>query len=164
MRTTTPEQWLALAERIEKATESNREIDARISVAVGAVVMRFLKVSGKWAFWTTPVEPNQCASLSNVSGNEDDAFRALSEYTIAPHYTSSIDTITARIEREFPGHSWAVLRREIGTKAMLDQTPAKDKIAASLTLTPARTAIYADAETPALALCAVFCRTMAERD
>ena len=117
---TTREEWLALAERIEKATESNREIDARISVAVGAVVMRFLKVSGKWAFWRTPVEPKQCASLSNVSGNEDDAFRALSEYTIAPHYTSSIDTITALIEREY-------------------------------------------AETPALALCAVFCRAMAER-
>jgi hypothetical protein len=115
----TREEWLALAERIEKTTEPNREIDARISVAVGAVVMRFLKVTGKWAFWTTPVEPNQCACLSNVSGNEDDAFRALSEFTFAPRYTGSIDTITALIEREFPDRS--------------------------------------------LALCAVFCRAMAER-
>jgi hypothetical protein len=146
----TREEWLALAERIEKATESNREIDARISVAVGAVVMRFLKVSGKWAFWTTPVEPNQCASLSNVSGNEDDAFRALSEYTIAPHYTSSIDTITALIEREFPDRLWTVLRFAFGAKAAIDPTLG--------------TVIFADAETPALALCAVFCRAMAERD
>lgn len=160
MSATTPEQWLALAERIEKATEPNREIDARISVAVGAVVMHFSGVIGKWAFWTTPVGPSQCASLSNVSGNEDDAFRALSEYTIAPRYTASLDAITALIEREFPNSKWAVLRRENGTKAMLDPIPAKDKIETW----QVRTAIYADAETPALALCAVFCRAMAERD
>ena len=147
---TTREEWLTLAERIEKTKGPNRELDARISVAVGAVVMRFLKVSGKWAFWTTPVEPNQCASLSNVSGNEDDAFRALSEYTIAPHYTSSIDTITARIEREFPNSEWRVLRLAFGAKAAIDPT--------------LRPVIFADAETPALALCAVFCRAMAERD
>jgi hypothetical protein len=157
---TTREEWLALAERIEKATEPNREIDARISVAVGDVVMRFLKVSGKWAFWTTPVEPNQCASLSNVSGNEDDAFRSLGNYKIAPRYTGSLDVITELIERELPGHSWAVLKREIGTKVMLDQFPAKDK---SLALRQERTAIYANAETPAVALCMVFCRAMAER-
>jgi hypothetical protein len=160
----TREEWLSLAERIKKATEPNREIDARISVAVGAVVMHFSGVIGKWAFWTTPVEPNQCACFSNVSGNEDDAFRALSEFTFAPRYTASLDAITALIERKFPNSKWAALRREIGTKAMLDQAPAKDKIAASLTLRPVRTAIYADAETPALALCAVFCRAMAERD
>ena len=67
------------------------------------------------------------------------------------------------LKRELPGHLWAALRREIGTKAMLDQTPAKDKIATSLTLRRVRTAIYADAETPALALCAAFCRAMAEK-
>ncbi len=160
MSATTPEQWLALAERIEKATKSNRLIDARMSVAVGAVVMRFLKVSGKWAFWTAPVEPNQCACLSNVSGNEADAFYALSEFTFAPRYTDSLDTITDLIEREFPNSKWAARRLEIGAKAMLDPIPAKDKIETW----QVRTAIYADAETPALALCAVFCRAMAERD
>ena len=147
---TTREEWLALAERIEKATEPNREIDARISVAVGAVVMRFLKVSGKWAFWTTPVEPLQYACLSNVSGNEDDAFRALSGCKIAQSYTGSLDIITALIEREFPNSVWAARRNyAFGAKAAIDPTLA--------------TAIYADAETPALALCAVFCRAMAER-
>ncbi len=159
MSDTEKEEWLALAERIEKATEPNREIDARISVAVGAFVMRFLKVSGKWAFWTTPVEPSQCACLSNVSGNEDDAFRALSEYTFAPRYTGSIDIITALIERKFPNSKWAARRLEIGAKAMLDPIPAKDKIDPAL-----RTAIYADAETPALALCAVFCRAMSGKE
>ncbi len=152
------EEWIALAERIEKSTKPNREIDARISVAVGAFVMKFSGVIGKWAFWTTPVEPNQFACLSNVSGNEDDAFRALSEFTFALRYTGSIDIITALIEREFPNSKWAVLRRETGTKAMLDPIPAKDKIDPAL-----RTAIYADAETPALALCAVFCRSMSEK-
>jgi hypothetical protein len=146
----TREEWLALAERIEKATGPNRELDARISVAVGDVVMRFLKVSGKWAFWTTPVEPMQSASLSNVSGNEDDAFRSLGNYKIAPRYTGSLDAITARIELEFPDRLWTARRLEIGAKAAIDPTLA--------------TAIYADAETPALALCAVFCRAMAERD
>jgi len=146
----TREEWFALAERIKKTKEPNRELDARISVAVGAVVMRFLKVTGKWAFWTTPVEPSQCASLSNVSGNEDDAFRALSEFTFAPRYTSSIDIITALIEREFPNSEWeAWSNYAFRAKAAIDPTLA--------------TAIYADAETPALALCAVFCRAMAER-
>ena len=141
---TTREEWLALAERIEKATGPDRGIDAAISIALGDVPKGF----------TADKMRGLEACFLNKSG-----------YTWgAPRYTSSIDTITARIEREFPGHSWAVLRREIGTKAMLDQTPAKDKIAASLTLRPVRTAIYADAKTPALALCAVFCRAMAERD
>jgi hypothetical protein len=111
--------------------------------------MRFSKVTGKWAFWTTPVEPNQSATLSNVSGNEDDAFCALGEYTIAQRYTDSLDAITALIERELPGRLWTARRLEIGAKAAIDPTLA--------------TAIYADAETPALALCAAFCRAMAER-
>jgi hypothetical protein len=148
----TREEWLALAERIEKATKPNREIDARISVAVGAVVMWFSKVTGKWAFWTTPVDPNPSAAFPNVvlSFNKDDAFRALGEYTIAPHYTGSLDAITALIEREFPDRLWTVLRFAFGAKAAIDPTLG--------------TVIFADAETPALALCAVFCRAMAERD
>jgi hypothetical protein len=118
-----PEEWLALAEQIEKATGPNREIDARIFVALGRL----------------PFSP----WIGDV--------------------THSLDAITALIEREFPGHLWAVLRREIVTKAMLDQPTAKDKIATSLTLRQVRTAIYANAETPALALCTVFCRAMAAR-
>lgn len=64
-------------------------------------------------------------------------------------YTGSLDCITALIERELPGRLWAAWRHETGAKAALDPT-----------LTAA---VYADAETPALALCAAFCRAMAER-
>jgi hypothetical protein len=141
---TTREEWLSLAERIKKATRPDYRIDAAISIALGDVPKGF--TAGK----TRGFE----SRFSNKSGDTWDA----------PRYTASLDDITALIEREFPDSKWAVLRREIGTKAMLDPTPAKDKIAASLTLRQVRTAIYADAETPALALCAVFCRAMAERD
>jgi hypothetical protein len=115
--------------------------------------MRFSKATGKWAFWTTPVEPNQFASLSNVSGSEDDAFYALSEFTFAQRYTASLDAITALIEREFPNSRWWV-RRNYASGACF--TAVIDPALA--------TASYADAETPALALCAAFCRAMAERD
>ena len=151
MSTTTPEQWLALAERIEKATGPNRLIDARICVAIGDIVMRFSKVTGKWAFWTTPVEPPKFATLSNVSGNEDDAFRALSEYTIASRYTGSPDIITALIERELPVE-WLRQDKWVGRRATcymwLRPTPS--------------TPFAGSSETPALALCAAFCRAMAE--
>lgn len=157
----TREEWLALAERIEKATEPNREIDARISVSVGAVVMRFSKVTGKWAFWTTPVEPRQSAALSNVSGNEDDAFRALSEFMFAPRYTGSLDTITALIERELPG--WTLgLHSRLKYDATFSHAEAGLSRAHISTARPALLA--AQAATLALALCAAFCRAMAERD
>jgi hypothetical protein len=112
--------------------------------------MRLLKVTGKWAFWTTPIERMQSPCLHNVSGNEDDAFRSLSYYKIAPRYTGSLDSITALIEWEFPYRLWTARRLEIGAKAALDPTLS--------------TAIYADAKTPALALCTVFCLAMANRD
>jgi len=133
----TREEWLALAERIEKATESNREIDGLI---------------GRKSYGEGTVFFN--ADPANNGGHV-----LIQHYTVMPLLTASLDAITALIEREFPDSKWAALRREIGTKAMLDPIPAKDKIDPAL-----RTAIYADAETPALALCAVFCRAMAERD
>jgi hypothetical protein len=167
----TREEWLALAERIEKATKPNREIDARISVAVGDVVMRLGKVTGKWAFWTTPVEPNQCATLSNVSGSEDDAFRALSEYTIASRYTGSLDIITALIERELPGST-----RQSGFLSKEDAEEDDPPGGWARLFPPYSEQLYPKGDedherflvsgcaTEALARCAAFCRAMAERD
>ncbi len=125
------EEWIALAERIEKATGPDREIDKAIVAALGY----------SWrgmAYW------DNATSTKTLPG------------TVL--YAGSLDAITALIEREFPNNKWAARRLEIGAKAMLDPIPAKDKIDPAL-----RTAIYADAETPALALCVVFCRAMAER-
>ncbi len=133
------EQWLYLAERIEKATGADQEIDAAISIALDAVPKGF--TAGK----TRGFE----SRFSNKSGDTWDA----------PRYTNSIDIITALIERKFPNSKWAARRLETGAKAMLDPIPAKDKIDPAL-----RTAIYADAETPALALCAVFCQAMSEKE
>jgi hypothetical protein len=73
----------------------------------------------------------------------------MEHYTTMPPLTASLDAITALIEREFPDRLWTVLRFAFGAKAAIDPTLG--------------TVIFADAETPALALCAVFCRAMAER-
>ncbi len=146
MSTTTPEQWLALAERIEKAMGPDREIDGLIGKAC-----KLLSPSARFTkddLWLN-------AYIWTIEDR--------SEYESFPYvekYTSSLDIITALIERKFPNSKWAARRLEIGAKAMLDPIPAKDKIETW----QVRTAIYADAETPALALCAVFCRAMAERD
>ena len=159
------EEWLALAERIEVAARlnlTNREIDGLI----GALIY-----GGRAAHEFTEDHPGARLRKSYGEGtvffNADPTILALEKvvghvliqhYTVMPLLTASLDAITALIEREFPNSKWAARRLEIGAKAMLDPIPAKDKIDPAL-----KTAIYADAETPALALCAVFCRAMAER-
>lgn len=102
------EEWLALAERCEKATGADVEIDHAIAR---------LTTSGK--------------------------FRGF----MIGACTSSVDGIIALIQRH--GRMWAFWRHETGFKAAIE--PTKEG------------AIYVDAETPALALCAAFCRAMAER-
>lgn len=136
MSTTTPEQWLALAERIEKAMGPDREIDGLIGKAC-----KLLSPSARFTkddLWLN-------AYIWTIEDR--------SEYESFPYvekYTSSLDIITALIEREFPDHLWTLQRNyAFGAKAAIDPTLA--------------TAISADAETPALALCAAFCRAMAEK-
>lgn len=64
----------------------------------------------------------------------------------APEYTASLDAITALIERELPGSTFKVGRD--GAGANYAQCAGKR---------------ITEAATPTLALCAAFCRAMAEK-
>lgn len=109
------EEWLALAERCEKATGPDREIDFDIDVARHAP--------------------------KRIRG-----FQAL-----AP-YTASIDAITALIERKLPRWSWSASLSETRKFAQADLGRSY----------PTNRRVTTEHKTPALALCAAFCRAKAE--
>lgn len=124
----TRETWLALAERCEKATGPDREIDGKIAHALRPGVL----IRG---FYFTP-------------------------------YTASLDAITALIERELPGTSWRIHWRGIGRNCcgMISRLGPDDYDEFNVEFGD-EVAIgrgYRVA-TPALALCAAFCRAMAEK-
>lgn len=149
--------WVRLAERCEKATGPDREIDALIWLAFGDAKMRFSKASGGWAFFIAPFEDRQVAQLSNVKGCEAEAIKALGQYDFLPRPTASLDAITALIERELPG--WRVRWHTDGDgvhEAFLEDKGDFDAIDARHTET--------FAASPALALCAAFCRAMNEKE
>ena len=110
MSTTTPEQWLALAERAEKATGADGDLSA--AIWAGATSLPTTWISNPLygdPYWET-------VNFYYEDGSPD--------YMPVPDLTASLDAITALIEREFPNSEWRVLR---------------------------------------FAICAVFCRAMAER-
>jgi hypothetical protein len=72
---------LALADRIAAATEPSREMDFDVWCALHA---------GGWRWWSYP----------NTVGIDLRTISAL------PHYTSSLDAITAAIEQRLPGWRW----------------------------------------------------------
>jgi hypothetical protein len=124
----TDEEWIALAERCEKATVP----DDRLSFAIDKLLFAPRLIRG---------------------------FKAL-----AP-YTASLDAITALTERELPDYHWRIQggRKDTGWTQMSGDPRAYIKAKAS------RLAAHTDgkdgeAATPALALCAAFCRAMAEKE
>lgn len=132
---TTRETWLALAERCEAAKGPDREISEGILSALG-----YARISD--AHW-----------FCEGKGHWNDGNRI----------AASLDAITALIERELPGCGWSV-----------DRSPSDAKIAGSPVLPEAFIMQHGDewtyegwplckAHTPVLALCAAFCRAMAER-
>jgi hypothetical protein len=120
----TRDEWIALAERCEKATGPEREIDAAIHDAV---------YGGSEA----------CGAVIRWGGGVQ---------WIAP-YTSSLDAITALIERELPEMRWLCRTNNEGGFGNLYRK-------ATLDLSDFR-AWPCYAATPALALCAAFCRACA---
>jgi len=113
---TTEAEWIALAERCEKATGPDRELDAAIYDAV------------------------------NGGSDAWEAIRKWGGVQWIEHHTSSLDAITALIEREL-NCSWRAGNTPSGRGFALLGTNTKEHAASS----------------PALALCAAFCRAMAEK-
>ena len=109
---TSKADWLALAERCEKAMEPDCQLDLQlVSAAIGE----------RWQLGTDTV----------------------------PRYTASLDAITALIERELPNVT-GIIPLTSGDEAWLWPKNGNPK------------GWRCNAATPALALCAAFCRAMAE--
>jgi hypothetical protein len=120
---TSKEEWLALAERCEKATGPDREIDGAIIAALGF----------SWRgmdYW------DNATSTKILRGRTD--------------YTASLDAITALIEREMTDAGWSAHSEYYDESVGRITRRGKDTIVCY-------------AATPALALCAAFCRAMAEK-
>lgn len=123
----TREQWTALAARCEAAEEEDREIDWAIGLATG---------------WRRDIYDGN-DMLIDWEGNMFPEHPG----AIWPSVTDSLDTITALIEQELPGHSWRTGNLPSRRGFAFLGTSKAEHVAA----------------TPALALCAAFCRAMAER-
>jgi hypothetical protein len=140
---TTKAEWIALAERCEKATGSDREIDAAVMAALRFVKHGWFEHDGAkewhWAIEGTGV-----------------FFKG--------RLTASLDAITALIERELPDYHWRIQggRKDTGWTQMSGDPRAYIKAKASR-LVQHTDGKDGEAATPAIALCAAFCRAMAEK-
>lgn len=125
-------QWLALAERCEKAKGPDRELDEDIAQALGWTTFMF---GGAGLCWKdTAGEPRPTP----------------------PRWTSSLDAIVALIDVWLP--RWRVRWQTDGDgvhEAFLENKGDFGAVEARHTLS--------FGINPALALCAAFCRAMAER-
>jgi hypothetical protein len=131
---TSKAEWIDLAERCEKAKGLDRETDGDIAHAAKQFVDYLPRVPERPWLWAEFVDPDDW------------------ECWEAPEYTASLDAITALIERELPGYSWRLLKGQRYITAELWLSGDCDGHLWAL-----------DAATPALALCAAFCRAMAEK-
>jgi hypothetical protein len=165
------EQWLDLAERIEKATGPDREIDAAIMFDAFAVPVGQMSDGGPRGYLWPGDNPSWCFGIRCPDKDRDwfakqrqgdeketllierDGALVLMNDLRVPALTASLDAITALIEREFPVE-WLRQDKWAGRRATC-----------SMLLRPTPSTPFAGfSETPALALCAAFCRAMAERD
>lgn len=137
----TREQWTVLAERCEAAARSDDELDEAIFLALGW--KHFVIQGDHWR-----------------RQGDDWLTRTLPQL---PETTGSIDAITALIERELPGWAWycAFIHAPGCLPCNGDIWRPSTRGAEVPSIGPDR--FRADAATPALALCAAFCRAMAER-
>jgi len=132
---TSKADWIALAERCEKATGTDREIDGDIAHAAKQFVDYLTRVPERPWLWAEFVDPDDW------------------ECWEAPEYTASLDAITAMIERELPKMQWLCRPDKEGGFANLYR---RGDDGWAIMSWPCHAA------TPALALCAAFCRAMAE--
>ena len=125
---TTTKEWLALAERCEGATVTDREIDVAILVACGWKIERRERDRKEWLY-----------SPNDEYYRQDPLFLDMTW-----RISRSLDAITALIEREL-NCSWRAGNTPSGRGFALLGTNTKEHAAIS----------------PALALCAAFCRAKA---
>lgn len=140
---TTRDEWAALAERCENATGPDRDIDCEIIVASfgGEIVW-------KTANYTMEQYPaHRIASRSYIGGFANEHVPAL---------TASLDAITALIERELPAAWVWTLGQNIHHRAWgVSINNLNDDGE------PYSVCWGASKASPALALCAAFCRAKA---
>lgn len=102
----------ALIERVEKLDGPSREVDARLAVVGGYVVMKGTDERG-YSFFQSPVKRGDWAFLSGCKDGIDDAYRALGKCLSTPSFTASLDAAIALCERVLPGWFWRVGRTSL---------------------------------------------------
>lgn len=95
----------ALIAKVEEAGEGARELDARIAVLSGDVIMR--ESQNGIAFFSAPINKGDWAFLSGCKQGEDDAFKALGTCLSTKHYTTDLSAALALTEKVLP-RDWAV--------------------------------------------------------
>ena len=94
-----------LIARLEGVKGPNRELDARLAVLCGHIVMH--ERNGQYAFFETPLRKGDMAFLCGCLSGEDDAYRALAScHNTVPNYTGSIDAAVRFVEATLPG--WTI--------------------------------------------------------
>jgi hypothetical protein len=150
---TTKAEWLALAERCEKATGPDREIDYRMAYGLG---WRF---DGYHLARDLPcLSDEQFANLHNLAGQWKRPGVVDWPYPGTNHaepcvWTASLDAITALIERELPGWRWKTGRAEFHCWATIYGGSGEGSVFSAVSIQGSA----------AIALCAAFCRAMAEK-
>lgn len=131
-------EWLALAERCEKSTGPDTELDAAIACAVHG-----------WTQISEEIDPyGDVPMLIDRDGGGP---------MIPCEYTASLDAITSLIELRFPGGSWFSGKGRIRCDEPLGGARIFADAAGNWCLGEG------EAATEPLARCAAFCRAMAER-
>ena len=138
---TTKAEWTALAERCEKATGPDREIDGDIAHAAKQFVDYLPRVPERPWLWAEFVEPDDW------------------ECWEAPEYTASLYAIVALIGRgELPAAWVWTLGQNIHHRTWGVSINNLDSDGV-----PYSVCWGASSHSPALALCAAFCRAMSEK-
>lgn len=141
-----------LERRLAEAKGPDRELDGRLAVLGGEVVMRGDEVDG-FAFFRAPVKPGDWAFLSGCKKGEAAAFASLGECLSTKSYTASLDAAVSLTGRVLPGWFWRVGHSTLYAgwahlnRTHLDNCDRKDEASA-------------EAATPTLALCLACVRAL----
>jgi hypothetical protein len=172
---TTKADWIALAERCEKAPGPNREIDAAIMFDAFAKPVGAMSDGGPRGYlwpddnpsWNFGMRfPGKDRNWFNQNRSKDEKETLLLERDGAlvlmndlriPCLTSSIDAIVGLIEREFPGFSWRSKSRAFFDGSIFKTAKIWHENQRGPTLN-------GEASTVSLALCAAFCRAMDHKE
>jgi hypothetical protein len=141
---TAPPDWLSLASRCEAAKGADRELDADIHLALGWTLEK--RHRDARPYYYSPGPASRSHTLASYASRPG-----------LPRLTASIDAITSLIERE-PGYfsGYMPLGKVTGFSDIV-------LYRGLLGLPGSSKAFAGDAATPALALCAAFCRAMHDK-